>query len=78
VDQGVNRRQAGDLVGVDDAIVEAIALGGWVDCRSCKCVSKRVVVSVRLRDDGEREKAISLYNGFCRLLRMDTCRSLCN
>ena len=61
------------FVGVDDAIVEAIAVGavGWI----AGLVNAFPRESVDLFDyamNGEREKAISLYNWFLPLLRMDT------
>lgn len=61
------------FVGVDDAIVEAIAVGavGWV----AGLVNAFPKESVDLFDyamKGEREKAIALYNWFLPLLRMDT------
>jgi 1-pyrroline-4-hydroxy-2-carboxylate deaminase len=61
------------LVGVDDVIVEAIAVGavGWV----AGLVNALPRVSVALFNyamNGEREKAMSLYNWFLPLLRMDT------
>jgi 4-hydroxy-tetrahydrodipicolinate synthase len=61
------------FVGVDDAIVEAIAVGavGWI----AGLVNAFPKESVQLFDyamSGEREKAIDLYNWFLPLLRMDT------
>ena len=61
------------FVGVDDAIVEAIAVGagGWI----AGLVNAFPKESVQLFDyamKGEREKAIDLYNWFLPLLRMDT------
>ena len=61
------------LVGVDDAIVEAIAVGavGWI----AGLVNAFPKESVQLFDyamQGERQKAIDLYNWFLPLLRMDT------
>ncbi len=60
-------------VGVDDAIVEAIAVGavGWI----AGLVNALPKESVDLFDyamNGEREQAIRLYNWFLPLLRMDT------
>ena len=60
------------FVGVDDAIVEAIAVGagGWI----AGLVNAFPKESVQLFDyamKGEREKAIDLYNWFLPLLRMD-------
>jgi 1-pyrroline-4-hydroxy-2-carboxylate deaminase len=61
------------LVGVDDAIVEGIAVGavGWV----AGLVNALPAESVQLFNyamNGEREKAMALYNWFLPLLRMDT------
>ena len=61
------------FVGVDDAIVEAIAVGavGWI----AGLVNAFPKESVQLFDyamQGERERAIDLYNWFLPLLRMDT------
>ncbi len=61
------------FVGVDDAIVEAIAVGaeGWV----AGLVNALPKESVDLFDyamNGEREKALTLYHWFLPLLRMDT------
>lgn len=61
------------FVGVDDAIVEAIAVGavGWI----AGLVNAFPKESVDLFDyamNGEREKALRLYNWFLPLLRMDT------
>ncbi len=61
------------FVGVDDAIVEAIAVGavGWI----AGLVNAFPKESVDLFDyamNGEREKAMSLYRWFLPLLRLDT------
>ena len=61
------------FVGVDDAIVEAIAVGatGWI----AGLVNAMPKESVDLFDfamNGELEKAMELYNWFLPLLRMDT------
>jgi 4-hydroxy-tetrahydrodipicolinate synthase len=61
------------FVGVDDAIVEAIAVGavGWI----AGLVNAFPGESVALFDyamAGDREKAMKLYNWFLPLLRMDT------
>jgi len=61
------------FVGVDDAIVEGIAVGavGWI----AGLVNALPKESVDLFDyamNGEREKAMTLYNWFLPLLRMDT------
>jgi len=61
------------FVGVDDAIVEAIAVGavGWI----AGLVNAFPKESVDLFDyamNGERENAIGLYRWFLPLLRMDT------
>ncbi len=61
------------FVGVDDAIVEAIAVGavGWV-AGLVNAFPKESVALFDYAMNGEREKAISLYNWFLPLLRMDT------
>jgi 4-hydroxy-tetrahydrodipicolinate synthase len=61
------------FVGVDDAIVEAIAVGavGWI-AGLVNAFPKESVVLFDYAMNGEREKAISLYNWFLPLLRMDT------
>ena len=61
------------FVGVDDAIVEAIAVGavGWI-AGLVNAFPKESVVLFEYAMNGEREKAISLYNWFLPLLRMDT------
>ena len=61
------------FVGVDDAIVEAIAVGavGWI----AGLVNALPKESVALFDhalNGEHEEAMKLYNWFLPLLRMDT------
>jgi len=61
------------FVGVDDAIVEGIAVGavGWI----AGLVNALPTESVDLFNyamSGEREKAMALYNWFLPLLRMDT------
>lgn len=61
------------FVGVDDAIVEAIAVGavGWI----AGLVNALPEESVELFNhaiNGQREQAITLYNWFLPLLRMDT------
>lgn len=61
------------FVGVDDAIVEGIAVGasGWI----AGLVNALPKESVDLFDyamKGEREKALSLYHWFLPLLRLDT------
>jgi 1-pyrroline-4-hydroxy-2-carboxylate deaminase len=61
------------FVGVDDAIVEAIAVGavGWV-AGLVNALPKESVDLFNHAMNGEREKAINLYNWFLPLLRMDT------
>jgi 1-pyrroline-4-hydroxy-2-carboxylate deaminase len=61
------------FVGVDDAIVEAIAVGavGWV-AGLVNALPKESVALFNYAMNGEREKAIALYNWFLPLLRMDT------
>ena len=60
-------------VGVDDAIVEAIAVGavGWV-AGLVNALPKESVDLFNYAMNGERAKAIALYNWFLPLLRMDT------
>ena len=71
------REQVGDrlriLVGIDDMIVESIAVGasGWI----AGLVNALPEESVRLFDlamAGEREQALELYDWFLPLLRLDT------
>lgn len=61
------------FVGVDDAIVEAIAVGavGWV-AGLVNALPKESVDLFNYAMKGEREKALELYNWFLPLLRMDT------
>jgi len=61
------------FVGVDDAIVEAIAVGavGWV-AGLVNALPKESVSLFNYAMNGDREKAIKLYNWFLPLLRMDT------
>jgi len=61
------------FVGVDDAIVEAIGVGatGWI-AGLVNAMPKESVDLFNLAMNGEREKAIELYNWFLPLLRMDT------
>jgi 4-hydroxy-tetrahydrodipicolinate synthase len=61
------------FVGVDDAIVEAIAVGavGWV-AGLVNALPKESVALFNYAMNGEHEKAIALYNWFLPLLRMDT------
>jgi 4-hydroxy-tetrahydrodipicolinate synthase len=61
------------LVGVDDAIVEALAMGavGWI----AGLVNAFPEESVKLFDlavNGEKQKALDLYRWFLPLLRTDT------
>lgn len=61
------------LVGVDDAIVEAIAVGavGWI-AGLVNALPKESVDLFNYAMQGETEKALKLYNWFLPLLRMDT------
>jgi 4-hydroxy-tetrahydrodipicolinate synthase len=61
------------FVGVDDAIVEGIAAGavGWI-AGLVNALPKESVDLFNYAMNGEREKAITLYNWFLPLLRMDT------
>ena len=61
------------FVGVDDAIVEGIAVGavGWI-AGLVNALPKESVDLFNYAMDGEREKAMTLYNWFLPLLRMDT------
>ena len=61
------------FVGVDDAIVEGIAVGavGWV-AGLVNALPKESVDLFNYAMNGEREKALALYNWFLPLLRMDT------
>jgi 1-pyrroline-4-hydroxy-2-carboxylate deaminase len=61
------------FVGVDDAIVEAIAVGavGWV-AGLVNALPQESVDLFNYAMKGEREKAMTVYNWFLPLLRMDT------
>lgn len=61
------------FVGVDDAIVEAIAVGavGWI-AGLVNALPRESVDLFEYAMSGEREKVIGLYNWFLPLLRMDT------
>ncbi len=61
------------FVGVDDAIVESIAVGavGWI-AGLVNALPQESVDLFNYAMSGEREKAIALYNWFLPLLRMDT------
>ena len=61
------------FVGVDDAIVEAIAVGavGWV-AGLADALPKESVDLFNYAKQGEMEKALKLYNWFLPLLRLDT------
>ena len=61
------------FVGVDDAIVEGIAVGavGWI-AGLVNALPKESVDLFNYAMSGEREKAMRLYNWFLPLLRMDT------
>ena len=60
------------FVGVDDAIVEAIAVGasGWI-AGLANALPRESVELFNLAMRGEREKAFDLYRWFLPLLRMD-------
>ena len=61
------------FVGVDDAIVEAIAVGavGWI-AGLVNAFPKESVDLFNYAMNGEREKALKLYHWFLPLLRLDT------
>ncbi|HLM23761.1 MAG TPA: dihydrodipicolinate synthase family protein [Pyrinomonadaceae bacterium] len=61
------------FVGVDDAIVEGIAVGavGWV-AGLVNALPEESVQLFNYAMNGERENALALYNWFLPLLRMDT------
>jgi len=61
------------FVGVDDAIVEGIAVGavGWI-AGLVNALPRESVELFNYAMNGQREKAIALYNWFLPLLRMDT------
>lgn len=61
------------LVGVDDAIVEGIAMGatGWI-AGLVNALPRESVELFNYAMNGEREKAFDLYRWFLPLLRMDT------
>jgi 4-hydroxy-tetrahydrodipicolinate synthase len=61
------------FVGVDDAIVEGIAVGavGWV-AGLVNALPQESVDLFNYAMNGERDKALDLYNWFLPLLRMDT------
>ena len=61
------------FVGVDDAIVEAIAVGavGWV-AGLVNALPRESVALFNYAKNGEHEKAMKLYKWFLPLLRMDT------
>jgi 4-hydroxy-tetrahydrodipicolinate synthase len=61
------------LVGVDDAIVEAIEMGavGWI-AGLTNAFPEESVELFQLAAAGEKEKAYELYKWFLPLLRMDT------
>ena len=61
------------FVGVDDAIVEGVAVGavGWI-AGLVNALPKESVDLFNYAMNGEREKAMKLYNWFLPLLRMDT------
>lgn len=61
------------FVGVDDAIVEGIAVGavGWI-AGLVNALPQESVDLFNYAMNGERERALALYNWFLPLLRMDT------
>jgi len=61
------------LVGVDDAIVEAIGVGasGWI-AGLANALPRESVELFNLAVDGDREQAFELYRWFLPLLRLDT------
>jgi len=61
------------FVGVDDAIVEGIAVGavGWI-AGLVNALPEESVQLFNYAMNGERENALALYNWFLPLLRMDT------
>ncbi len=61
------------LVGVDDAIVEALEMGavGWI-AGLTNAFPKESVELFHLAASGEKQKALDLYKWFLPLLRMDT------
>jgi 1-pyrroline-4-hydroxy-2-carboxylate deaminase len=61
------------FVGVDDAIVEAIAVGatGWI-AGLANALPRESVELFNLAMAGERDKAFEIYRWFLPLLRMDT------
>lgn len=61
------------LVGVDDAIVEGIAMGavGWI-AGLANALPRESVALFDLAMSGESQKALDLYHWFLPLLRMDT------
>jgi len=65
------------FVGVDDAIVEGVAVGaaGWV-AGLANALPRESVELFNLAIRGEREKAFELYRWFLPLLRMDTVPNL--
>ncbi|HKX30475.1 MAG TPA: dihydrodipicolinate synthase family protein [Blastocatellia bacterium] len=65
------------LVGVDDAIVEGVAVGavGWI-AGLANALPKESVKLFDYAFQGEMEKALSLYNWFLPLLRLDTLPKL--
>jgi 1-pyrroline-4-hydroxy-2-carboxylate deaminase len=63
------------LVGVDDAVLEAVAMGatGWI-AGLANALPRESVDLFNLGVSGESEKAFELYRWFLPLLRMDTVR----
>jgi dihydrodipicolinate synthase/N-acetylneuraminate lyase len=61
------------FIGVDDALLEAVAVGatGWV-AGLANALPRESVDLFNLASNGETEKALELYRWFLPLLRMDT------
>ncbi len=61
------------FVGVDDAVVEAVAVGatGWI-AGLANALPRESVELFNLAISGQREKALQLYRWFLPLLRLDT------
>jgi 4-hydroxy-tetrahydrodipicolinate synthase len=61
------------LVGVDDAVLEAVAVGavGWI-AGLANALPRESVELLNLGLKGDRERAFELYRWFLPLLRMDT------
>ena len=59
------------FVGVDDAIVEGIAVGAWI-AGLANALPRESVELYNRAIKGEREEAFEIYRWFLSLLRMDT------